>query len=194
MSNKYKPWENMNPEKASELNQQVDKLGGADLPMSLGRTIIIWSQLENSIQSFLMELLDIPMDHFLATVGQLNIYQKIDAVCAITAQSCPDEEWRKYLTELRGYINGNLREDRNRLAHDLWINDAEGKQSIQFKPSVHKKTNEPNYMIARDFSNDELNVLSAKIFTCLSIVIHLRNIYFRGKPTPWQQKQPEGSA
>ncbi|WP_418459898.1 hypothetical protein ACNT8L_05875 [Brucella intermedia] len=193
MSNKYKPWENMNSEKARELIQKIDELGGTDLPMSLGRTIIVWSQLEHTIQSFLMELMNIQLDHFLATVGQLNIYQKIDAVVAITANKCPDEEWRKHITELRGYITGTLRDDRNRLAHDFWINEPENKQSIQFKPTVNKKTNTPNYLIARNFSNDELDILSAKIFSCLSIVIRLRDIYFHGKPAPWQQRQQEGS-
>lgn len=193
MANDYQPWENITPETVDNFIKQFDDFGGKELSMSLGRIIISWSQLEHALQSFLMELMNIRLDHFLATVGQLNIYQKIDAISSITSLTAPDPRWTKHLNELKKYINGNLREERNRLAHDLWINEPEQKQSIRFKPSVDRKTNKPTYLDARDFSKDELKVLAAKIISCFAVVHRLRDAYFPGKPKPWQQTQPEGS-
>ena len=193
MVNDYRPWENITPETIDGFVSNFDDFGGAELSISLGRIIISWSQLDNALMSFLMEIMDIRLDHFLATVGQMDIYQKIDAIASITSLTAPDPRWTKHLNELRKYIHGNLREERNRLAHDLWIIEPEQKRSIRFKPTVDKTTNKPNYLIARDFSDDELKVLAARIISCFAVVHRLRDIYFPGKPKPWQQTQPEGS-
>lgn len=188
MGNDYRPWENVTVDNVESIIQQFDDYGGQELSQSIGRVIILWSQLDNALQSFLMEIMSIRLDHFLATSGQLDIYQKVDAILAITARTSPDERWAKHLQELKKYIHGNLREERNRLAHDLWLNEPDNKQSFRFKPSVDKATNAAKYITNRDFSNDELKILAAKVFLCFSLVMRLRNLYFPGKPAPWQQK------
>ncbi|MEJ5080833.1 hypothetical protein [Ochrobactrum sp. MYb379] len=188
MAESYKPWENISSDNADDFIQKFDDFGGPELAISIGRVIISWSQLEGALQSFLMELLSIRIDHFLATVGQLDIYQKIDAIASITLLDSPDPRWTKHLTELKKYIHGNLREERNRLAHDYWINEPDNKQAIRFKPTIDKKTNKPNYITSRDVSNDELRVLAARIMSCFAMVHRLRDLYFPGRPKPWQQK------
>ncbi len=193
MAREYRPWEQIDSERADKLIGEWEGCGNPELSKSLGRIIISWSHLENTIQMFLRELIDLRADHFLATVGQLDIYQKIDAVYSITSLTSPDPRWNQHLLELRKFINGELREERNRIAHDLWLNESEISQSIRFKPTVDKKTSKPDYATVRDLSQEDLNILSAKIIACGPLVMNLRDVYFAGKREPWRRKQTEGS-
>lgn len=191
MGNDYKPWENVDTQSAAKIIGEWDDLTHQELPKSIGRIIISWSQLELTIQTFLRELTDMRPDYFLASIGQLDIYQKINSLHAIAGASSPDEKWLKHLTELRNYICGTLRGERNRIAHDMWSSEKDGPHSIEFKTRFDGSMKRPNYFNHRDRSTDDLDQLCAKIVVCCGLVKRLRDIYFQGKPAPSQQTHQE---
>lgn len=193
MGKAHKPWENIDAATAAKMIEDWDNHTNTDLSKSVGRIIIAWSQLDLIIQLFLNKIMDVRIDYFLSSVGQLDVYQKINALHALSSNQAPDELWLSHMTELRNYVCGALRGERNRIAHDTWGIEKDDPHSLDFKTRFDSSLKEPQYYNQRDRSIPDLDLLCAKIIGCCNLVKKLLDAYFQNKPQPSPRTHQEVS-
>ncbi|MFS2326658.1 hypothetical protein U2P60_14780 [Brucella sp. H1_1004] len=172
-------WDELNEAEAQRALATWEAKNPEGLATSLGNFFIAWGQLELGVQAFLREVCQsVRADHFLALGGQLDLYQKTRALVALSHVGAPTQDWREVMRDIGGIITGRLREFRNRMAHDFWINDNEEISSIEFRPDIDKKLNLAKFTKEKVRTPQEINHATWQVVSCNLQLKHLRDLYF----------------
>lgn len=96
----------------------------ADYALQLGYLCIIWTSLENDINTLVATLMSLPVgDERNAVIANVDLRQKIQIALALGYLKRPSDVWFNHLKSALDKIDNDLRPSRNRYIHDHWMWD-----------------------------------------------------------------------
>jgi hypothetical protein len=108
---------------------------------AIGYVCITWAVLETEVDKFLTFLTPLEYGEVGESIlGNSNIRDKIKMLKALAFIRKLDDGWYRELDAVLKLIDDNLRPDRNRYVHDLWIEHATYENKQLIAASVARRT------------------------------------------------------
>jgi hypothetical protein len=141
---------------------------------ALGFLTMFWGHLEGKINSIVIKLLKTRNLHY-QIVGHIGFREKLQIIKSVAFTSTdyvsptPTEniEWFDKLEDIINFIDNELRPNRNRMIHDMWIGKSASDALIRFGFAPKLKRSQPRQ---RTLERDIVPVPAAEIWTfCIRV-------------------------
>jgi len=138
---------------------------------ALGWLVMAWGSLERDAGTLLLALIGTKFVYEIT--GNIDFREKLSIIKSIAFETTPSEEWFGNLDKIIIEIDQNLRPERNRMIHDLWIHHYDKTQPmVRFglTPKIRRPQARQRIQ-TRDIlpiSPEEIWALVLKIYHCIS--------------------------
>lgn len=148
---------------------------------ALGHLCIVWGWLELTINAFLYELMSAD-DASAVVVLNMEFRERLRTIKALAFHRHPSSDWCKNVHKEIETIDGELRNERNRMVHDTWhANGSEALRITQFAKvkNVQAFQRTLSFGEEKTISPEDIQVLNIKIVASMGKMMHLHGVYHK---------------
>lgn len=108
---------------------------------ALGHLGMRWSELEASVDTMIAKLIPLPDDMRHAALGHIGFRERVFTLKTVGFIRKPDADWFNELEAVLNCIDNEIRNERNRFTHDIWLpsNEPHAMDKVNRAPKIKKK-------------------------------------------------------
>jgi hypothetical protein len=149
---------------------------------ALGHLVMIYSGLERTLSRFLGIMLQLSYPAGDAVLGNIDARTTIKVIRAYGFARRPNDKWYDDLDETLKTIDNQLRDERNRMVHDLWVLADTGMIRVNPKPHFIQSQGKQPREMHRDqptITVSDINALTVKVMQAEGEIMVLASQYQR---------------